>query len=217
MLIHSSWIAPLLLLAPVSLASDNAGDIPKDNSRDIPTSISGAAVGPAASKILASAQNGAQLSPKAENEESKPVERKQGWLSLDAMHKGLKANQVRIEQRVIIRVAPVRTRRQSLVAELPQQGVPSQLVEKKIGKCLPLKGIAAVQADKGSRLLLFMRDKRIITANLEKACAARDFYSGFYLERSKDGNLCVNRDRLQSRTGVKCKLGRIRQLVRYQT
>jgi hypothetical protein len=58
-----------------------------------------------------------------------------------------------------------------------------------------------------------MRDRRIVQARLERACRARDFYSGFYLARSSDGKLCVDRDTLQSRSGANCKLTRFRQLV----
>lgn len=82
-----------------------------------------------------------------------------------------------------------------------------------MGKCVSVAGIAGVQPRRGNRLVLFMRDQRIVAADLERACSARDFYSGFYVERSEDGMLCVDRDRLQSRTGARCKLSRLRQLV----
>ena len=49
-------------------------------------------------------------------------------------------------------------------------------------------------------------------AQLEKACSARDFYSGFYVEPSRDGNLCVSRDELQSRSGAKCELSALHRL-----
>jgi hypothetical protein len=48
---------------------------------------------------------------------------------------------------------------------------------------------------------------------LNRACRARDFYSGFYVERASDGRICVDRDTLLSRSGANCKLTRIRQLV----
>lgn len=122
--------------------------------------------------------------------------------------------QVRIEQRVVIRVSPRATSaRQSLLAELPTQASPQQFVERKIGKCVAVSDIAAVQTGSGNRLLLFTRDRRIISAKLEKACRARDFYSGFYVEQNKDGMLCVDRDKLQSRAGANCEVSRIRQLV----
>ena len=80
-------------------------------------------------------------------------------------------------------------------------------------RCVPIAGISGVQTGNGNRLLLFLRDQRIISVNLERACRARDFYSGFYIERNADGKLCVDRDKLQSRSGAKCEVERMRQLV----
>ena len=82
-----------------------------------------------------------------------------------------------------------------------------------MGKCLETKAIGAVRPTRDNRLLLYMKDRRMIAVNLEKACSARDFYQGFYVEPNKDGKLCVKRERLHSRTGVKCRMNRIRQLV----
>ena len=123
------------------------------------------------------------------------------------------AAQVRIERRVTVRIAPVGPAlRQGLVAEMAQPSAP-RMSERKMGKCVAVAGIAAVQPDAGGKLLLFMRDRRLVAASLEKACSARDFYSGFYLERSGDGMLCVDRDKLHSRAGATCEISRMRQLV----
>ncbi|MEO9462745.1 MAG: hypothetical protein ABJ242_08425 [Marinomonas sp.] len=123
-------------------------------------------------------------------------------------------NQIRIERRVIIRVAPQSARQRSnLVADLPRQAPTSKWVERKIGKCLPVSRIAGVQTASGSKLLLYLRDKSIISLKLEKSCRARDYYSGFYVEKNKDGKLCVDRDKLMSRSGAKCEVERLRQLV----
>ena len=90
---------------------------------------------------------------------------------------------------------------------------PTRFIERNIGRCVPVSGISGVQPDAGNRLLLFMRDRRVVSAMLERACRARDFYSGFYVERTPDGQLCVDRDTLLSRSGANCKLTRIRQLI----
>ena len=82
-----------------------------------------------------------------------------------------------------------------------------------MGKCVPVSSIAGVQPDSGQRLILFMRDRRIVRARLERSCQARDFYSGFYLSRSSDGKLCIDRDTLQSRSGANCKVTRFRELI----
>jgi hypothetical protein len=134
--------------------------------------------------------------------------------NLDAFYNIPVQNQVRIERRVTIRIAPQQSAaRQNLVADLPQQASPQRLEERKMEKCLPVSGIVGVQTGSGNKLVLYLRDRRMVSAKLEKSCRARDFYSGFYLERNEDGKLCVGRDRLQSRAGAKCEIDRLRQLV----
>ncbi|HKT86712.1 MAG TPA: hypothetical protein VJQ77_11585 [Novosphingobium sp.] len=122
---------------------------------------------------------------------------------------------MRIEQRMTIRVAPRGSRPSSpeMFFGMPDDEFESRFAERKIGKCLPMAGIAGVQPNGSNRLLLFMRDQRVVSAELERACRARDFYLGFYLARTSDGQLCVDRDTLLSRSGMNCKLTRIRQLV----
>jgi hypothetical protein len=123
--------------------------------------------------------------------------------------------QVHIEQRMQIRITPrlAVPERRSVFVGVPERDVRMEMSERKMGKCLAIGGIAGVQPDKGSRLLLYMRDRRLVAADLERSCRARDFYSGFYLARTQDGQLCVDRDSLLSRSGMSCKLTRIRQLV----
>ena len=123
---------------------------------------------------------------------------------------------MRIEQRITIRISPRPSNVQpSMLMDLPAQAPAAQrFTERNMGKCLPVSGIAGVQVTGDNRLILYMRDQRIVSAALERACSARDFYSGFYVERSADGQLCVNRDALQARSGANCKLSRIRQLGR---
>jgi len=119
-------------------------------------------------------------------------------------------NQVRIEQRVIIRIAPSSPQRmERSLAELGART--DRFDEVRLGECIPINMIAAV-APQEDRLLLFMRDRRILSAALERACNPEDFYSGFYIER-QDGNLCERRDRLQSRAGASCRVTRLNRLV----
>lgn len=124
------------------------------------------------------------------------------------------ANQVRIEQQMTIRISPrPQPVRPNMLMDLPGREVGPRFDERKMGKCLKASGIAGVQPDAGNRLLLFMRDQRIVSAQLERACRSRDFYSGFYLSRSTDGKLCIDRDTLLSRNGSNCKLTQFRQLI----
>ena len=122
-------------------------------------------------------------------------------------------SQVRIESRVYMRIAPRSvSARRNLLAQLPVRARPQRYQEKKAEKCVKADQIAGVETGSGNRLLLFLRDADILSVNLEKACRARDFYAGFYVERNEDGQLCVERDTLQSRNGARCNIARMMQL-----
>lgn len=150
--------------------------------------------------------------------------------------------QVRIEQQVIIRINPHEPGRDALAPQvLPMQPMmqslnpprigpqslnpqllnprlqpkPSQsrVRERKTGRCMPAGGIAAVQPITDGRLMFYMRDRRMLAAGLEKACSARDFYLGFYMSKTSDGQLCVGRDAIHSRAGTTCKLKDVREFV----
>lgn len=125
--------------------------------------------------------------------------------------------QVRIEQRIVIRVPRQSLSRSSLLPmPAPRQVPPPEpprFERRKIGKCLAMRDVTGVRVVNNDMLVLFMRDQRMIEARLERTCSAREFYQGFYMERSDDGRLCVGRDLLQARSGSKCEVERLRQLV----
>jgi len=124
--------------------------------------------------------------------------------------------QVRIEQRVIIRISPSSpAAREQMMADLRRRSpAPTSYEEEKLKGCIAIAGIVGVEpAPAQNRLLLFMRDRRILSVALERACNPRDYYSGFYIERSEDGQLCAKRDLLQSRAGASCKVAQLNRLV----
>lgn len=133
--------------------------------------------------------------------------------SVDAfvdMMEGVKDFQARIEQRIIIR--------------FPNQPVPAApgrsdkrnatlYNEEKIGKCLLMDRLVASRPGPKNSLELVTRERQLIRAYLGDGCLAREFYAGAYVERSKDGKLCVDRDLLHARTGAKCEIDKFRLLV----
>lgn len=198
--IAASLLAPVLALLPVAVGTDGAG--------------------PAGDRPAA--DGGARWT--VEPEAPTPAERSNlGFADVVRLQREAeRAQQVRIEQRVIIRITPgpasrpglpfSRDLRRSLMADFAERPGP-RFVERRMGQCVPVGGIAGVQADGPSRLILFMRDQRIVSASLEKGCNARDYYSGFLVERTSDGMICSARDKLLSRTGANCALGKLRQLI----
>ena len=137
------------------------------------------------------------------------------WQRLADSFLPVEAGQVRIEQRIIWRVTPMPGPvRESLTAIAPTAPSPPRLTERKMGDCLQMSAIAGGQPQRGSRLLLFLRDRRLVAADLEKSCSARDFYSGFYVDKpNADGRLCADRDRILARNGARCEISRFRLLV----
>lgn len=133
---------------------------------------------------------------------------------LSALRESATVRQVRIEQRVVVRITPQPpAAREELLADLRQREYAPRFEERAKAKCVPLQNIAYVETGSGNRLVLVLRNRQMISVNLEKSCRARDFYSGFYVEKNKDGRICVERDRLQSRTGASCEVEAMRQLV----
>lgn len=121
--------------------------------------------------------------------------------------------QVSIEQRVTIRVAPRMPASPVAFDSLPTHGAGPRFAEKKMGKCVPVSGIVGVQYRDANRLVLHLRDRRMVSATLDKSCRARDFYSGFYVAKNADGMLCVGRDEIRARSGANCQISGMRQLV----
>lgn len=184
-----AFLSPLVLLVPAAAGELRAG--PGDG---------------AAHDVAVSAEG-----PKALN--ASPAE------GLDVLKQAREApelGQVRIEQRVVIRISPgPSAARQQMMSDLRRQAQSSaQYREERLKGCVPISGIAGMDpAPEENRLLLFMRDRRILSVALERACNARNFYSGFYVERNEDGQLCARRDVLQSRAGASCRVTQLNRLV----
>lgn len=122
--------------------------------------------------------------------------------------------QVRIRERIIIRISPSPPdARERLMALQPRRAAGTSYREVAHDGCVRAENIVGVQPTTDNRLLLFMENRNVLAATLDRECTARAFYSGFYLERSEDGRLCVQRDLLQSRAGTSCSVERLTRLV----
>lgn len=126
------------------------------------------------------------------------------------------AGQVSIQQSVTIRInprpapAPMQT---ALFSQDFDRDHEPRFSERKFGKCLSINSIFGVQPVTGDKLLLILNDQRMITAQLEKGCQARQFYSGIMIKRNADGQVCTSRDALQSRSGASCLVTGFRQII----
>ena len=125
------------------------------------------------------------------------------------------ADQVRIEQRVTVRISPRPAPMPLAVMSTSEArgGGEIRTIERKMGKCVPLNSVLGVQSGGGNKLVLFLRGQRLVSATLEKACQGRDYYSGFLVSQHSDGQLCVDRDQLLSRSGAKCKVQGYKEIL----
>jgi hypothetical protein len=91
--------------------------------------------------------------------------------------------------------------------------LPVRLRERRMAPCVPVSSIAGVRPLASNRLLLIMRDHHLVGADLSRTCAARDFYMGFYVTPTADGQLCASRDTIHSRAGSTCMITEVHEMV----
>lgn len=123
--------------------------------------------------------------------------------------------QMVIEQQLIIRVPAQRSQLNNFAAPPPPRiaDVPIVWKEKKAPKCVAMRNIVGMSAVQRDSIDLITRQKQRLRAQLNRGCRALDFYAGFYMEGSKDGKLCEDRDEIHARTGAKCEVDKFRLLV----
>jgi hypothetical protein len=113
--------------------------------------------------------------------------------------------QVMIRQRVIVRVPAM--------PEGPTPTRPLRWKEKKGPKCVPLSALAGAAITERNSFDLFLRGGTRLRARLDDDCPALDYYSGFYVRPTADGQMCERRDSIHTRAGGQCTIERIRTLV----
>ncbi|MBB6424455.1 hypothetical protein [Sphingopyxis sp. JAI128] len=125
--------------------------------------------------------------------------------------------QMVIEQQLIIRVPARRSPLNNFAAgPAPSRRateIPIVWKEKKAPKCISMRNIMGMQAVQRDSIDLITRHNQRLRAQLNRGCRALDFYAGFYMQGSKDGQLCEDRDQIHARTGAKCEIDKFRLLV----
>ena len=121
---------------------------------------------------------------------------------------GTQYAQLIIERRIIIRVPTLVTRRSG---PLPQAEI--EWKEKKANRCVPMKAIVGAAITRDDSVDLILSDQRRVRARLNDECRSVDFYSGFYMEPTKDDRLCADRDMIHARNGAMCEIEKFRKLV----
>jgi len=115
--------------------------------------------------------------------------------------------QVVYHERIMIRVSEgVRRDGPAAQSQLPRWK------EKKGPKCIPMRAIAGAALIGQNSVDLILRDRSRVRAKLESSCPALDYYHGFYVTPTSDGQICADRDPIRSRMGGECGIDKFRTL-----
>ena len=80
-------------------------------------------------------------------------------------------------------------------------------------RCVSAGRIAGATLRGQNSVDLILRDSSRIRARLENSCPALDYYYGFYLNATEDGQICADRDFIRSRVGGQCRIDQFRTLT----
>ncbi len=117
------------------------------------------------------------------------------------------AGSVSIAQVIIQRTTIMR------VPAAPSTVKPTAWKEKDAPKCVKWSNLAAALVSSATTIDLIVRGGTRYRVKLEKSCQAIDFYQGFYVKQTPDGQICKGRDSIHSRAGGECVIDKFRTLV----
>jgi hypothetical protein len=115
--------------------------------------------------------------------------------------------QVVYHERIMIRVSEgMRGDSAAAQSQLPRWK------EKKGPKCVAMRTIAGAALIGQNSVDLILRDRSRVRAKLESSCPALDYYHGFYVTPTSDGQICADRDPIRSRMGGECGIDKFKTL-----
>ncbi len=112
--------------------------------------------------------------------------------------------QVTIRQHIILRMPRIQ--------RVAPAASPIEWEESRGPRCVRMSSIAGAALVGRSSVDLVLRDNSRVRAQLEQSCPALDYYYGFYVNGTQDGQICADRDSIRSRMGGQCEIERFRAL-----
>ncbi len=113
--------------------------------------------------------------------------------------------QITIQRTTVVRIPPAMPPRgPSTPIEWKEQGAPN---------CVKWSNLAAALVSSPTTIDLIVRGGTRYRVKLEKSCQAIDFYQGFYVKQTQDGQICKDRDSIHSRAGGECVIDKFKTLV----
>lgn len=123
---------------------------------------------------------------------------------------GVEYAQLTIHERLIIRIPRVAPAPRGARVVTP---APVEWQEKRGPECLRVTALTGAAIDTKGDVDLVIEGARRIRAKLDDDCPTLDFYAGFYLRPTSDGQICAGRDAIRSRSGALCPISKFRTLV----
>jgi hypothetical protein len=123
---------------------------------------------------------------------------------------GVRYAQLTIHERLIIRIPRVAPAGRGARVVAP---APVEWQEKRGPECLRVTALTGAAIDTKGDVDLVIEGARRIRAKLDDDCPTLDFYAGFYLRPTSDGQICAGRDAIRSRSGALCPISKFRTLV----
>lgn len=107
------------------------------------------------------------------------------------------------------------TVQQTLIVKMPKRPVKQKPIKWKARrgpKCIAMTSIAGAAVVADDAIDLVMRGGQRLRAQFSSRCPALDYYSGFYVLPTEDGQICADRDIIRTRSGGQCEIERFRKL-----
>ena len=73
-------------------------------------------------------------------------------------------------------------------------------------RCVSARRLIGATSLRPDSVDLIMRDNSRVRARLQRRCPALDYYRGFYINATEDGQICAERDSIRSRAGGECQI-----------
>ena len=115
--------------------------------------------------------------------------------------------QVTVRQHIIVRMP--RAQRPGT----PAGSSPVRWREGRDLRCVPARAVLGAAMMGRNSFDLVLRDRSRVRARLQSNCPGLDFYRGFYVNGTRDGMICADRDWIRSRMGGQCRIDRFRSLT----
>lgn len=79
-------------------------------------------------------------------------------------------------------------------------------------KCVARSKIAGATLNGTKSIDITLKSQTRLRAKLKNSCPALDYYAGFYLNPTADGDICSDRDSVHARSGGECQIDVFRKL-----